>query len=121
MFSLESPTINWSSKKQSTIALLRTEAEYMGATMATCEVAWLQMLLADLGQSVHVAVFIYCDNISSIMLVNNPMYHARTKHIKVHYHLVREKALARDIDLVYVSTKEQWLISLQRHWAQRSF
>ena len=60
-----------------------------------------------MGQSVHDAVVIYCDNISSIMLANNPVYHARTKHIEVHYHFVREKVLAREIDLVYVSTEEQ--------------
>ena len=64
-------------------------------------------LLADLGQSVHDAVVIYCDNISSIMLANNPVYHARTKHIEVHYHFVREKVLAGEVDLVYVSTEEQ--------------
>ena len=41
------------------------------------------------------------------MLANHPVYHDRTKHIEVHYHFVREKILVGDIDLVYVSTKEQ--------------
>ena len=41
------------------------------------------------------------------MMANNPIYHARTKHIEVHYHFVREKVLAREVDLVYVSTEEQ--------------
>ena len=44
---------------------------------------------------------------SSIQLANNPVFHARTKHIEVHYHYVHEKALAGDIDLVYVSTHDQ--------------
>ena len=35
------------------------------------------------------------------------MFHARTKHIEVHYHFVREQVLAGDIDLVYVGTEEQ--------------
>jgi hypothetical protein len=60
------------------------EVEYKGATIATCEVVWLQKLLLDLGQSMNVPVVIYCDNISSILLANNPVYHARTKHIEVH-------------------------------------
>ena len=38
------------------------------------------------------------------MLANNLVYHARMKHIEVHYHFVREKVLAREVDLVYVST-----------------
>jgi hypothetical protein len=40
-------------------------------------------------------VVIYCDNINSILLNNNPVYNVRTKHIKVHYHFIREKVLTR--------------------------
>jgi hypothetical protein len=52
-------------------------------------------------------IVIYCDNISSILLANNPVYHARTKHIEVHYHFIREKVLAKEIDLIHVGTKDQ--------------
>jgi hypothetical protein len=34
-------------------------------------------------------IVIYCDNISNILLVNNLVYHAKTKHIEVHYHFIR--------------------------------
>ncbi len=54
-----------------------------------------------------VHVVIYCDNISSILLANNPVYHARTKHIEVHYHFIREKILTREIKLIHVSTENQ--------------
>jgi len=49
MFSFGSGVINWSSKKQPTIALSSTEAEYRGAAITTCEVVWLQKLFSDLG------------------------------------------------------------------------
>ena len=52
-------------------------------------------------------VTLYCNNMSSIQLANNPVFHARTKHIEVHSHYVQEKVLAHEIDLVYVSTHEQ--------------
>ncbi len=52
-------------------------------------------------------VVIYCDNIISILLANNPVYHARTKHVKVHYHFIREKDLAREINLIHVSSENQ--------------
>ncbi len=52
-------------------------------------------------------VVIYCDNISSILLANNPVYHAKTKHIEVHYHFIREKVIVKEIDLIHVSTKDQ--------------
>jgi len=44
---------------------------------------------------VDAPIIIYYDNISSILLGNNPVYHARTKHIDVHYHFIREKVLTR--------------------------
>ncbi len=89
MFSFGSGVVSWSSKKQPTIALSSTEAEYRGVAIATCEVIWLQKLLSYLGQSMDAPIVIYCDNISSILLANNPVYHARTKHIEVHYHFIR--------------------------------
>jgi hypothetical protein len=74
---------------------------------AACEVVWLQKLFSNLGQSVDAHVIIYCDNISSILLANNPVYHARTKHIEVHYHFIRKKVLTRKINLIHVNTKDQ--------------
>jgi len=52
-------------------------------------------------------VVIYCDNISSILLANNLVYHVRTKHIEMHYHFIKEKVLAKEIDLIHVSTENQ--------------
>ncbi len=52
-------------------------------------------------------VVIYCDNFINIQLAKNPVFHARTKHIEVHYHFIKEKVLAGEIDLIYVSTKDQ--------------
>ncbi len=52
-------------------------------------------------------VVIYCDNISNILFANNLVYHARTKHIEVHYHFIIKKVLAKEIDLIHVSTENQ--------------
>jgi len=95
MFSFGSGVVSWSNKKQPTVTLSSTEAEYRGAAIAACEVVWLQKLLSNLGQLVDAHVVIYCDNISSILLAYNLVYHARTKHIDVHYHFIREKVLAK--------------------------
>ncbi|MCO5559502.1 hypothetical protein L7F22_013103 [Adiantum nelumboides] len=66
MFTLGSAAITWSSKKQSIVALSSTEAEYRGAIVAACEVAWLRKLLMDLRLQVGRELVIYCDNLSSI-------------------------------------------------------
>ena len=107
VFSFGSGAITWSSKKQPTVALSSTEAEYRGAAVAACEVAWLNKLLHDFGLQAHRKVVLYCDNLSSIQLARNPVFHARTKHIEVHYHFIREKVLSGEIDLEYVNTEEQ--------------
>jgi hypothetical protein len=52
-------------------------------------------------------IVIYCDNMNSILLVNNPVYHARTKHIEVHYHFIREKVSTKEIDFIHVSIEDQ--------------
>ncbi|MCO5592024.1 hypothetical protein L7F22_046018 [Adiantum nelumboides] len=107
MFSFGSAAVTWSSKKQPTIALSSTEVEYRGAAIAACEVAWLEMLLQDLEIQVQDPVVIYCDNLSSIQLARNPVFHAHTKHIEVHYHFIRERVLDDGIDLAYISTEDQ--------------
>ena len=66
MFSFGSAAVTWRSKKQPTVALSSTEAEYRGAAVAACEVAWLRTLLGDLGVHVDERVAIYCDNLISI-------------------------------------------------------
>jgi hypothetical protein len=42
--------ISWKSKKQNTVALSSTEAEYMATTQAAKEAIWLRQLLKDLGR-----------------------------------------------------------------------
>ena len=42
---------------------------------------------------------VYCDNLSNIQLAKNPVFHARTKHIEVHYHFVRARVLSGEVEL----------------------
>ena len=84
-----------------------TEAEYKGATVAACETIWLKRILKDLGVPLTDPIRIFCDNMSNIYLTRNPVFHARTKHIEVHYHFIRERVQAGDIDLQHISTNLQ--------------
>jgi len=59
-----------------------------------------------LEQLVDVTIVIHYDKICNILLVNQ-IYHVKTKHIEMHYHFVKNKVLARDIDLVHVNVKDQ--------------
>ena len=74
--------------KSSLRLLCRAQRPSTEVHLAACEVAWLRTLLGDLGVHVDERVVIYCDNLSSIQLARNPVFHARTKHIEVHYHYI---------------------------------
>ena len=50
---------------------------------------------------------IYYDNLSSIQLAKNHVFHARSTHIEVHYHFVRERVLYGEVELQYVPTNRQ--------------
>jgi hypothetical protein len=52
-------------------------------------------------------IVVYCDNINSILLANNPVYHAKIKYIEVHYHFIRENVLTREINLIHVNVEDQ--------------
>ena len=76
--------VSWKSKKQRTVALSSTEAEYRALSEATQEAVWLKAFLCELGEmSSDTAVKIYEDNQGSIALAKNPQYHNRTKHIDI--------------------------------------
>ena len=64
-------------------------------------------LLKELHQPTNYSVPLYCDNLSAIRLAENPVFHARTKHVEVHYHFIREKVLQGEINLKHVGTDGQ--------------
>jgi hypothetical protein len=65
------------------------------------------MLLKELRIYLATPLVLWCDNVSTLALASNPVFHARTKHIEVDYHFVREKVLNRDILLQFISTHDQ--------------
>ena len=84
-FIMAGAAISWNSKRQATVALSSTEAEYMALTQAVKESLWLQGILRDLGGTGHLVEVedIHVDNQVAIALAKNPEFHARTKHIDI--------------------------------------
>ena len=80
--------IMWQSKKQPTVSRSSTEAEYRALANCTADLAWVRMVLKDLGIFLRCPPTIWCDNLSALALASNPVFHARTKHVEVDYHFI---------------------------------
>ncbi|GKD24502.1 retrovirus-related pol polyprotein from transposon RE1 [Tanacetum coccineum] len=99
--------ISWSSKKQSVVSRSSTEAEYKALADCTCEITWLKCLLKDLHINLTNPTTIYCDNASTIALASNPIQHARTKHIELDCHFVRDKIRECSISPTFIPSRLQ--------------
>ena len=80
MFLFAKGAVSWLSKKQATVALSTTEAEYVALSAATQEAIWLRGLLTDVGGPLEEPIVINEDNQGAIAMVKNPVGHARTRH-----------------------------------------
>lgn len=99
--------ISWSARKQATVSRSSTEAEYKSVANATAEIIWLQSLLKELQVPTRDIPCLWCDNLGATYLSANPVFHARTKHIEIDYHFVRERVANKLLDIRYVSSKDQ--------------
>lgn len=103
---MSSGSVSWCSKRQATVALSSTEAEYMALSSAVCDVIWTQQLAKELDKNFIANTLIRCDNVSTINLAKSDAFRPRTKHIDIRYHYLREKVESKVIDLEYVPTTE---------------
>lgn len=95
---LGSNLVFWSAKKQATVARSSTEAEYKALANATAEMVWLMQLLRDLHAPISSSTpILWCNNSSAISLAANPVFHARTKHVEVNFHFIREKVQLKQL------------------------
>ncbi|KAF7543877.1 hypothetical protein G7Z17_g10388 [Cylindrodendrum hubeiense] len=121
IFMMNGAPISWASKRQPTVAKSTTEAEYYGMSAAVSEAAWIRSFMAELGIPLTSPLVIFADNQSSIKLAHNPEYHARTKHIAVHHHYVREAVANGDVEIRYISTDEMAADGLTKPLAKKKY
>jgi len=105
VFILSGAAITWQSRKQRTVALSSTEAEYMGITDAAKEALHLIGFLKELECNDLTHVTIYNDNQGAKMLANNSVFHSRSKHIDIRYHFIREVLRDHTVELTYIPSE----------------
>ncbi|KAB2606303.1 nuclear cap-binding protein subunit 1-like [Pyrus ussuriensis x Pyrus communis] len=104
---LGSNLISWSAKKQSMVARSSIEAEYRSLAHTAVELTWVCKILHDLHCSLPKLPTLWCDNISAISLASNPVFHARTMHVEIDYHYIRELVLAHLLKVQLVCSANQ--------------
>jgi hypothetical protein len=102
-----SSPVSWRSKLQPTTAQSTAEAEYMSAVSGGNETVWLRRLLSELCEAQCDPTALREDNQSCIALTENPVFHERTKHIDVKFHVIRNYVEQGFIKLKYCPTKDQ--------------
>jgi histone deacetylase 1/2 len=98
--------VSWSSKKQPTISRSSTEAEYKALTKGAAESIWISSLLIELGFTQQCVPVLWCDNLGATYLTANHVFHARTKHIEINFHFVRERVAEGALQAKFISSND---------------
>lgn len=104
-FTLSGCVISWETKKQTTVALSSSEAEYMAITEACKEAVYVRNLLYEITQNLY-TIDLFNDNQSAQKLTMNPMFHKRTKHIDIKFHFCRECVVNKIVNVKYLPTAD---------------
>jgi hypothetical protein len=104
---LGSNLISWRSKKHPVVSRSSTEAEYKSVANAMAELLWIQSILRELGVQLSSPPKLWCDNIGATYLAANPIFHARTKHVEIDFHFVRDLVAAKTLQILFIPSREQ--------------
>ncbi|GJT68993.1 hypothetical protein Tco_1028279 [Tanacetum coccineum] len=82
-----------------------TRAEYVAAANCCGRVLWIQNQMLDYGFN-FMNTKIYIDNESTICIVKNPKLHAKTKHIEIRHHFIRDSYEKKLIEVIKIHTDQ---------------
>lgn len=95
--------ISWECKNQTTVPKSFADAEYQSLSSACSEVIWLRHLQHEFGVFLTGSTPFYADNVSSIKIATNPVFHKQTKHMEVDYQFICQNVSSEAIHLLHVS------------------
>ncbi|GJS70590.1 retrovirus-related pol polyprotein from transposon TNT 1-94 [Tanacetum coccineum] len=98
--------VSWSSKRQKSVAISSTKAEYIALSGCCAQVLWMRSQLTNYGLGFNKTPM-YCDNKSAIALCRNNVQHSRSKHIDIRFHFIKEQVENGVVKLYFVNTEYQ--------------
>jgi hypothetical protein len=100
--------VSWQSVKQQVVTLSSCEVEYIAASTASTQALWLVRLLDDLLGRDTRAVELRLESKSALAVIKNPVFHERSKHIRVRYHFIRDCLKEGSFKACYINNKDQF-------------
>ncbi|GLT53695.1 hypothetical protein SLA2020_269500 [Shorea laevis] len=94
-------------KSKPTVACSSTKAEYCAMAIIAAELFWIRMLFKEMKIMLSAPPILWVNNLGARALASNPVFHARTKHIELDYHFIRETIVNQDISACSISTVDQ--------------
>jgi hypothetical protein len=99
--------VSWRSKRQTTVSLSTTEAEFVASVEAGKEIKWMRNLLMEMGFPISGPSLLLIDNQSALQVAKNPEHHGRMKHLDLCFYWLRDEVGKGYIQIEYVPTQEQ--------------
>jgi hypothetical protein len=113
--------LGWHSKKAAIVALSTSEAEYIAYGLVAQSMVFLQELMGEIFGTVEKPGIIFEDNMGCIYLIKNPTTSARTKHIRVRYHFVRDLREEGSIEPVFCSSEQMLADGMTKNQPEKLF
>lgn len=115
VFLMANCVVSWVSRRQPTVSMSSTEAEYKAASDCCRQMAWLRNFGRELGDNMTDPTPLCLDNQGSIFLSVNPAVDCRTKHIDIRYHFIREFYEKGETEIYFVASKDQLADALTKN------
>ena len=96
--------ISWKSRRQDSVTLSNSKAEFVAASQAGQEAIYLRETLTDFGFSQTQATLLSKDNLACVAMSENPVRRKFSRHIDIRKYYVREFVLAGFLKLVPLRT-----------------
>lgn len=115
VFLMAGGAVSWASRRQTTVSLSSTEAEYLTASDTCRQMTWLRTFGSELGDDISRPTPLCVDNQGAIYLAINPVIDRRTKHFDIRHHYVREQVDSGSVEVFYVASGEQLADALTKN------
>ena len=101
IFKLFGGTIDWQSKRQSTVTTSTTEAELRALSHICAWLLWWSRFFTNIDLDLDQSLTVYCDNLQTVglMIKDSPKLATKLKHVDIAQHWLRQEVANKSINI----------------------